>query len=66
MNLLGEYVFYEDNKEVYRSKNLITKFGKRYLTQYLAGQSNTNLKDIAVGIGSTAATVNDTQLGFEF
>ena len=66
LNLSGEYVFYEDDKEVYRSTNLITKFGKRYLTQYLAGQSNTNLKSIALGVGSTAATVNDTQLGFEF
>jgi len=66
INVNGEYVFYEDNKEIYRSKNLITKFGKRYLTQYLAGQSNTNLKDIAIGIGSTEASVNDTQLGFEF
>jgi hypothetical protein len=63
---LGEYIFYEDNKEIYRSKNLLTKFGKRYITQYLAGQSNTNLKDIALGVGSAAATVNDTQLGFEF
>ena len=66
MNVSGEYIFYEDGKEVGRNKNLITKFGKRYLTQYLAGQSNTNLKDVAIGIGSTAASVNDTQLGFEF
>jgi hypothetical protein len=66
LNIIGEYIFYEDGKEIYRNKNLITKFGKRYLTQYLAGQSNTNLKDIAIGIGSTAASVNDTQLGFEF
>lgn len=66
IKMFGEYIFYDNNKEVYRSKNLLTKFGKRYLTQYLAGQSNTNLKDIALGVGSTAATVNDTQLGFEF
>ena len=66
LNLVGEYILYEDGKEICRNKNLITKFGKRYLTQYLAGQSNTNLKDIAIGIGSTAASVNDTQLGFEF
>ena len=66
ISISGEYIFYEDGKEVCRNKNLITKFGKRYLTQYLAGQSNTNLKDIAIGIGSTAASVNDTQLGFEF
>ena len=66
ISMFGEYVFYEDNKEVYRSKNLLTKFGKRYLTQYLAGQSTNTLKDIALGVGSTSATVNDTQLGFEF
>jgi len=66
VDVFGEYVFYDNDKEIYRSKNLITKFGKRYLTQYLAGQSNTNLKDIALGVGSTPATVNDTQLGFEF
>ena len=66
ISISGEYIFYEDGKEVCRNKNLITKFGKRYLTQYLAGQSNTNLKDIAIGIGSTPASVNDTQLGFEF
>ena len=66
IKVFGEYTFYEDNKEIYRSKNLLTKFGKRYITQYLAGQSNTNLKDIALGVGSIAATVNDTQLGFEF
>jgi hypothetical protein len=66
IKLVGEYIFYEDDKEILRNKNLITKFGKRYLTQYLAGQSNTNLKDIAIGIGSTPASINDTQLGFEF
>jgi hypothetical protein len=66
ISMVGEYIFYEDNREVCRSKNLLTKFGKRYLTQYLAGQSSTSLKDIAIGVGSTAATVNDTQLGFEF
>lgn len=66
LSLFGEYVFYEDGQEVYRSKNLLTKFGKRYITQYLAGQQNSATKDIAIGIGSTTATVNDTQLGFEF
>jgi hypothetical protein len=66
IGVFGEYVFYDNDKEIYRSKNLLTKFGKRYLTQYLAGQSSTSLKDISLGVGSTAATVNDTQLGFEF
>lgn len=66
VGVFGEYVFYEDNKEIYRTKNLLTKFGKRFITQYLAGQSNTTSKDISIGVGSTPATVNDTQLGFEF
>jgi hypothetical protein len=66
ISLVGEYTVYQDGEEVCKSKNLITKFGKRYLTQYLAGQSNTNLRDIAIGIGSTEASINDTQLGFEF
>jgi len=64
--IFGEYVFYEDGKEIHRSKNILTKFGKRYITQYLAGKNSSPDKDIAIGIGSTGATVNDTQLDFEF
>jgi hypothetical protein len=64
--IFGEYVFYEDGKEIARSKNLLTKFGKRYITQYLANQNNSSSKDIAIGTGSTPATINDTQLNFEF
>jgi hypothetical protein len=47
---------------------LITKFGKRFLTSYLAGISVFNTKDLAFGIDSTAvqANGNDTRLGFEF
>jgi len=47
---------------------MITKFGKRFLTSYLAGVSEFNSKDIALGIGSTAvnANGNDTRLEFEF
>ena len=66
LSLHGEYRFYEDGKEIYRSKNILTKFGKRYITQYLAGQATTNNKDIAVGIGSTVASENNTGLDFEF
>jgi hypothetical protein len=66
LSLDGEYRFYEDGKEIYRSKNILTKFGKRYITQYLAGQASTNSKDIAVGIGSNAASENNTSLNFEF
>lgn len=45
---------------------MITKFGKRFLTSYLAGVSEFTSKDIALGIGNTAATANDTKLEFEF
>lgn len=66
LSLAGEYFFYEDGKEIYHSKNILTKFGKRYLTQYLAGQAATTIKDIAVGIGSSAPSANNTGLDFEF
>ena len=62
----GTYTFYEDGKEIYRSPNLITKFGKRFLTNIISGGVNNQLKDIAIGIDSTVATVDDTRLGFEF
>jgi len=45
---------------------MITKFGKRFITSYLANGLNFNDKDIAIGIGSTPATVNDTDMQFEF
>jgi len=45
---------------------MITKFGKRFLTNYLAGNSDFTRKDIALGIGSTAPTENNTKLEFEF
>jgi hypothetical protein len=62
----GEYVFFEDGIEIGRSKNILTKYGRRYITEYLSGQSGNPSKDIAIGISTTAATENDTQLGFEF
>ena len=64
--LNGEYSFFVDGVEVCKSKNILTKFGKRYITQMLAGQAGNAGKDIAVGIGSSVATENDTQLEFEF
>jgi hypothetical protein len=62
----GTYVFYQDGKEIHRSENVITKFGKRFITNFIAGNINTTKKDIAIGIDSTAAAENDTRLGFEF
>jgi hypothetical protein len=65
----GEYIFYEDGKEIYRSPNLITKFGKRFLTTYLAGNVSFATKDLAIGIADgtdLAAADTNTRLGFEF
>jgi len=62
----GTYIFYQDGKEVYRSQNVITKFGKRFLTNFIAGNIANASKDMAFGTMSTTATENDTRLGFEF
>jgi len=62
----GTYIFYEDGKEIYRSANIITKFGKRFFTNFIAGNIESSDKDLAIGIDSTAATVDNTRLGFEF
>jgi hypothetical protein len=64
--IIGEYVFYENGKEIARSKNLITQYGKRFITSVLAGANTYNTKDIAFGIDSTAAAESNTRLGFEF
>lgn len=64
--LKGTYIFYEDGKEITRSSNIITKFGKRFLTNFIAGNQNNMSKSMAFGIDSTAATDLDTRLGFEF
>ena len=45
---------------------MITKFGKRFITSYLANGLNFNQKDIAIGIGSQAPTLNDSDMQFEF
>lgn len=62
----GEYVFYEDGKEIARSSNLITTYGKRFITSFLAGINTYNTKDLAFGIDDTAASASNTRLGFEF
>lgn len=62
----GTYIFSQDGKELYRESNIITKFGKRYLTGYLAGIVPSSRKDMAFGVDPTSATEDDTRLGFEF
>jgi hypothetical protein len=65
----GTYIFYEDGKEICRSENIITKFGKRFLTNYLAGNADFEKKDMALGIASNldyAVSASNSRLGFEF
>ena len=48
---------------------MITKFGKRFLTDYIAGNSDFSNKDIALGIATSsdlAEADTNTRLGFEF
>jgi hypothetical protein len=47
---------------------MITKFGKRFLTSYLSGNSAFASKELALGIGSISpdAKGNDTRFNFEF
>ena len=66
MTIKGTYIFYQNGKEIFRSKNVITKFGARYLTNLIAGNVSTFTLDMAFGIDSTAATSSNTRLGFEF
>lgn len=47
---------------------MITKFGKRFLIDYIAGNSNFDAKDIAIGIATSsqlALADTNTRLGFE-
>ena len=45
---------------------MITKFGKRFLTNQIAGNVSNLNKDIAIGIDYSAESENNTRLGFEF
>jgi len=45
---------------------MITRFGKRFLTNYLAGNADFGQKELAFGIGSTEASADNTRLNFEF
>lgn len=45
---------------------MITKFGKRFLTNIIAGNASNLNKDLAIGIDSSPASEDNTRLGFEF
>jgi hypothetical protein len=54
----GTYIFYQDGKEIARHSNIITKFGKRFLTNFVAGNVISSKKDMAFGVGSGIAISN--------
>jgi len=45
---------------------MITKFGKRFLTNQISGNVSNLNKDIAIGIDLSQESENNTRLGFEF
>jgi len=45
---------------------MITRFGKRYFTNMIAGNITSLGKDVAIGIGTSAASIDDTRLDFEW
>jgi len=45
---------------------MITKFGKRFLTNQIAGNVPNLNKDIAIGVDYSAESEDNTRLGFEF
>ena len=51
--LKGTYIFYNEGVEIYRSENVITKFGKRFLANFIAGNSDFNSKEMAFGIATS-------------
>lgn len=46
----GTYIFYQDGKELCRSENVITLFGKRFLTNFISGNQIGPDRDLAFGI----------------
>lgn len=65
----GTYTFYQDGKEIYKSKNIITKFGSRFFTNLIAGNIPNYKLDMAFGIANSTeypVSVDNTRLGFEF
>ena len=63
--MIGKYTFKQDGEIVGESYNLITNAGKKAIVDYLAGYVGRLAGSLAVGIGSAAASVNDTSLQFE-
>lgn len=59
----GTYTFYEDGKVIAVSENIVTKFGKRFFTNFIAGNIDNPSKDIALGISTEKAVSSATSTG---
>jgi hypothetical protein len=62
----GTYVLSQNGVELARSTNIITTEGKKIIASYLAGIAPSWAGAMAIGTGTTAAVVGDTQLALEF
>lgn len=61
----GTYRFYQDGELIAEQDNLITTEGKKAILRYLAGHTGAFVRSLAVGTGTTAASLTDTTLNFE-
>jgi len=65
ISLVGEVEILLNNVVVVQKKNLIVQVGKNFLANAVISNSTSPFTAIAVGTGTTAATVNDTALQAE-
>ena len=63
--MIGKYIISQDGKVLAEVPNVLTWAGKQTIIKYLAGLISEYAGAIAVGVGSTAANVNDNTLEFE-
>lgn len=63
--ITGYYVIKDGDKELCRSKNIITNIGKRHILNYLADKVTDRSRYIGIGIGSATPTSTDYKLQFE-
>lgn len=63
--LKGEYVFFRNGVEIFRSPNVITNQGKIVIAEYLSGQARSYASSIVIGAGSSTAIATNEHLDFE-
>lgn len=61
----GLYRIFKDGKEIAKSDNIVTEFGKDAMLKYLCGATNAWSDAVAIGISNTAATNLDTSMDLE-